>query len=162
MLGELEPDQATVADFSIARTEIKFSADGDVFYCVPTLGPAVLQSLAAALRKLSSVGRELSSTVAATDDDADRFTRVLDRIMLIGDVFATFLKPESAELFKTRLESHERGLDVNRQVVPMLHYVLEQYGLRPTEPSSDSSSGSVDGTSGTTSTAGAPVAALTR
>lgn len=78
----------------------------------------------------------------------------------IFEIFDQLLIEESAKVFRERAMSKgDRGIDVQRQLMPILYYLLEQYGVRPTQPSSDSSSGSLNVTDGITSTAGAPTEA---
>jgi hypothetical protein len=45
-------------------------------------------------------------------------------------------------------------LDLKNQVIPIMHWILERYGLRPTQPPSSSSPGSLGEIDGTSSTGG--------
>ena len=61
------------------------------------------------------------------------------------------LLPESNALFQKRLEDLENPIGLE-QAGSVIEWLLEHYGMRPTEPSSDSSTGPVSPASGTNST----------
>lgn len=114
----------TIKDFTITRKIIPFKIDDDVFEAYAILGLPQLQSVtsvAGGIRKLVDEGRH----------DA------------IFDMFDSILTEESAALFRERGLSRDprRVLDMRRQVLPVIEYLLEEYGVRPTQQSSDSSAG---------------------
>jgi hypothetical protein len=61
------------------------------------------------------------------------------------------LMPDSWERFAARLSDKTRPID-DDQMSDVVLWLLEQYGLRPTEPSSPSSDGPASPESGTSST----------
>lgn len=78
----------------------------------------------------------------------------------IAEIFNELLVPQSAARFTQRLNAKgDDGIDVKSQLLPILNYVLEKFGLRPTQPSSDSSTGSLTETDGIPSTDGSSVEA---
>jgi len=136
-------DNVRIRDFSYNPPPIEFTADGDVFYGYPVLGASTIQDLSNVL----STGH-LTPTPGQDRD-------IAETLETIAQLFDAVLKPESAELFRTRIFDRERPLDLRRQVIPIVQWILERHGLRPTQPSSSSSTGSQDETDGTTSAAGA-------
>ena len=78
-----------------------------------------------------------------------------ETIPLIIEFFTNILLPESATEFRKRATAAHR-FPIGIDTLPLLmNWFLEAYGLRPTQPSSDSSSTSEVG-DGTSSTAGVP------
>lgn len=149
-------DELDLVDFTVERRPIRFRVDQDIFTCYPTLGLASLQDLARRMRGFGQLGRELTEVENEEDVGDERFQRMTERIGQISTMFDVFMEEESAARFRERLVSRTEPLDIQKQVIPILHWVLERYGLRPTTPSSSSSTGSDDGTTSTSSTAGAP------
>lgn len=133
--------EPTMRDFSSARKPISFKADNDVFH-----GPAVLP--AAVFGELLEAAKGLGGFQLG---DAAQIKEALERIAGFTDIVLT---PETAPRFRERLLSREEPLDLTEQVLPILKYLTEVYGLRPTQAPSDSSNGS-DGAGGI-STATAP------
>ena len=125
-------DHIKIRDFTIKKKRIPFRLDDDVFEAYGVLGVTLLQELV-------DVASSLSDMVAAKKYDG------------IFDVFSRILYPEHAQRFRERgLAIGDEAIDVKRQLIPILYYLLEEYGVRPTQPSSSSSGGSpgeIDGTS---------------
>jgi hypothetical protein len=136
------------------------------------LTPATLNGIAGppAAKDFTRKRKNLDFTI-----DDDRFSAAP---MLPGDVFAEFvtlynstaetetyqqqhdllkralelaLMPDSWERFAARLSDKTRPID-DDQMSDVVLWLLEQYGLRPTEPSSPSSDGPASPESGTSST----------
>jgi hypothetical protein len=123
------PDQ--IRDFTILADPKQFRIDGDVFAAPAIISPIALKKLAALHGQLGDVGE---------------LTKDLDRTLdLIGDMFQILLPGPSGVRFKERLLSEMEPIDLNRQALPALYWLLEQYGMRPTQPSSPSPDGSTDG-----------------
>lgn len=117
--------------------------DGDVFEAPPVLGPAALLDLVGVLKKMGNLG-----ALAASPESAET------AIKAIGDVFEGILDEESGPKFAALLTSRTRPIDLRRQLMPILRWLLEEYGLRPTTASSNSSSASTPTDAGTSSTDG--------
>ena len=151
-------------DFTLPMEPKRFRIDDDVFQAPALLPAMVLKNLAHMHNQLGDV----------TTVDADNLDNMLNKI---GDMFAMFLPGSSGQRFKARLLTQGRDadpdadpprlepdpppIDLIRQALPALYWLLEEYGMRPTGPSSPSPAGSTDGPTdtpngGTSSTDGAP------
>lgn len=124
-------------DFSKKREPVEFQIDDDIFTAPSILPVPSMQELA-----------EVANAIKIETDNAKLFQR-------ITEVFDAVLTEASAKRFRQRVTSKEEPIDVE-QLVDIMLWLLEEYGLRPTQPSSDSSNGALSVTSGTLSTAGAP------
>ncbi len=129
-----EPDQG-IRDFTIHREPKQFRIDDDLFKA-----PAIISPIA--LRKITAMYTEIGD-ITALGSDIDR---TLD---ILGQIFGILLPGASGVRFKERLLSEEEPLDLIGQVIPALYWLLEQYGMRPTQPSSPSPDGSTDGQTNT-------------
>ena len=146
-----EPDAASkTPDFTIRRDPHQFRIDDDVFSAPAWLSPFALKAMANSIGKLGDLTNltDVASVVAAIDT--------------VGVIMAALMPGESGQRFKARLETEGAPgdpppIDLMKQAIPALYYLLECYGLRPTVPSSSSSAGSTaeptstpnDGTSST-------------
>jgi hypothetical protein len=121
-----------VRDFTLRREPYRFRIDDDVFVAPPIMSPRNLTKLA-----------NLHSQIGDTTDinSAEGFGRVLG---LVADMFRALLPGPSGERFVERLESDTEPIDLTGQALPIVFWLLEQYGLRPTVPSSVSSTGSTE------------------
>lgn len=152
-----EPDELTppgaydldFKDFSLPEDELRpkrFKIGADVFTAPPFIGARGLAALAGQAAKLSRLG------------DLEKFgeEELVQLLEDIGDLMVTMLDKDtkSGERFKARLLSTDNPLHLQKQVLPIIFWLIEAYGLRPTEPPSSSATGSDGG--GPTSTAGAP------
>jgi hypothetical protein len=124
-------------DFTKAKKRVEFKIDDDTFVAPKVLPIPVMQQLAQA-----------SDALKANESTAD----ALDKIV---NVFDIILIDSSATRMRERVASKDEPVDLS-QLTDILMWLLEVYGLRPTQPSSDLSAGLPDGTSGTPLTAGAP------
>lgn len=145
-------DSVRVADFSFTPSPIRFTMDGETYHCRKVLPLGAYEDV----MDMVSESNVANGTGVVSKND---LRTALDQV---AAVFAIVLTDESIGRFKERLLGRDDPLDLKEQVVPAMHWVLEQYGLRPTEPSSDSSTGSDDGTTGITLTAGVQPAASTQ
>ncbi len=127
-------------DFSRPRTRVRFAVDGDVFDAPPVIPAQVLMEFAS------------RSKAAADAGSLDQ------RLAVVLDTLETILMPESYALLSARIRDKDRPVGLE-QLNDILEWLLEQYGLRPTRPSGDSSDGSPNPESGTPSTESTPVAA---
>lgn len=126
-----EPDTNGVRDFTIRRDPIQFRIDDDVFKAPPIISPV-------ALVKLGKLHTDMGDEANITRDVEATLQRV-------GDMFTILLPGPSGQRFKERLLSEDQPIDLQQQAIPALYWLLERYGLRPTQPSSPSPTGSTDG-----------------
>lgn len=127
-------DKVDFKDFGRKRKTIAFSIGEDnVFSCVPALSLPAMQEIA---------GLAQDFTVETA---VDHFV----------DFFNLVLVPESAAKFEDKMRNDRLDPIDQEQALDIMLWVLEQYGVRPTQPSSDSSDGSQTGDGGTPSEAGA-------
>lgn len=129
------PDQngvIEVKDFSFDLTPKKFRIDPDTFYAAPELP----FGLAATVAKFKDMSEE---------DAPEKLLQFFDAILL----------DDSAARLRERATSKVEPVPM-RLCMPIINWLFEVYGLRPTPPSepSSSTSGAPDGS--TSSTAGAP------
>ena len=128
-------DEVEIKDFSYDSVTIPFRIGEDVFHAHPDIPLSVVGQIS----KLTDVRGTLEKE---------------NGVNVITDVFAEFLQDASGELFRQRV--HEKKIGV-KKITEILPWILEKYGLRPTQPSSDSPSGLGDGETGTSSTDGVPL-----
>ncbi len=163
-----EPDAAVTvpgktADFTILRAPHTFTIDDDTFKA-----PALLSSVA--LTRVVDILMELGSIDGLGRDPS----KIKPGLEAVGRAMKILLPGASGRRFIERLNSDpeqvddETGepltppIDLLRQALPAMMYLLECYGLRPTGPSSSSSNGSTDGSTpsaGASSTDGASLPA---
>lgn len=125
-------DDADIPDFSKPRTRVAFRIDDDVFESPPVLPAMVLLAYA---KKFQSLGED-----ATPEQHMDAMTGVLEMVLL----------PESYGRFSARLSSMEDpiGLDQMQQAI---EYIMEKYGMRPTQLPSGLPGGQASPESGTSS-----------
>jgi hypothetical protein len=134
-------DTVDIKDFTIKQKQIKFKIDNDIFAAHAILGLPLMQDMV-----------KLGKSIGNLEGD-EKFDGIFE-------IFDKLLTPDSSARFKQRAQSiGEDGIDVKRQLIPILYFLLETYGVRPTQQSSDSSTGLPSETDGTSSTAGQPVTA---
>jgi hypothetical protein len=134
-----------IKDFSIVWKPKRFKVDDDVFEAHPVLP---LPTLA----EMVKLGQGINLSADADPNEiVERFAGVFDLV----------LRTESAARFRARLagQGDAPALDLQHQLVPILFWLLEAYGLRPTQPSENSSTG--PNSTGEPSTDGAPPTAST-
>lgn len=121
-------------DFTRARKRIEFVIDGDEFQAAPALP-----------------GKTLTEFAKRFADIAD--TGPTDRLDVLADALSMVLLPDSAALFQKRFEDLANPIELD-QASDVIVWLLEQYGLRPTQPSSSSVTGSPNPEPGTSLTDG--------
>lgn len=129
-------------DFTKKRTQVWFELDGDKFICMRKFPMATMRKVVA---------------MKSIKDDENA-----DRIAVLVDIITSVMKPESAELFRTRVNATNTEDENGNSIIPIdmaeineiVPWLLEVYGMRPTQVSKQSSDGSsthpeiqVDGTS---------------
>lgn len=132
MTQPIPTESAPVKDFSRKRERLVFRIDDDVFEAATALPGKTLSRFATRF----------------TDIEKTPFDKQLD---VFADALAMVLLPESNSRFQKRLDDLENPIELE-QASDVITWLLEHYGLRPTEPSSDSSTGPVSPASGTNST----------
>lgn len=121
-----------VKDFSRKRERLIFRIDGDIFEAATALPGKTLARFAARFADIEKT---------PVDKQLDAFADALGMVLL----------PESNALFQKRLDDLEHPIELE-QASDVIQWLLERYGLRPTEPSSDSSTGPASPASGTSLT----------
>lgn len=116
------PVDLEIKDFTEDRKRILFKIDGDVFECNPQLPILSLLDFAA-----------MADQVGDKADDAAK--------NMFLDMFNMVLIDESAAVFIERMRDKRRPISIT-QVNDILPWIMEQFGLRPTQPSAPSSPGS--------------------
>lgn len=119
-------------DFTRKRERVTFRVDDDLFEAASALPGQTLTEFA---RRFSDIG-----TTPATD-----------QLTVLTDALAMVLLPESAARFSKRFADLENPIELE-QASEIVMWLLERYGLRPTQPSSHSASGSVNLEPGMSST----------
>lgn len=120
-------------DFSRKRTPLTFTIDGELFEAAPVLP-----------------GDIYAEFVTHYNGTADTDTYQQQHDLLKGALKLALL-PESYDRFANRLKDKERPID-DDQMADVILWLLEAYGLRPTQPSQPSSDGPASPESGTSST----------
>lgn len=126
-----------IRDFSKARKDISFRVDDDLFHAARGIPAEVLMGFAS---KFSSM-----DTSATVDEQLDAFRSLLDVVLL----------PDSLKLFNERMRDRNNPIEMD-QVEDIVTWLMEQYGLRPTELPSSSQDGQPAPVPGTTSTVSTP------
>lgn len=132
-----DQDAVNIKDFTLKRKRILFKLDDDVFEARSKISLALMQDMMRVGKSMESIEKD------------GKFERIVE-------VFNNLLVPASAERFAQRVTTNNdaEAVDAREELIPILFWLLEQYGLRPTQPSSDSSTGSPSESDGTTSTVG--------
>lgn len=134
--------QNKIRDFTLTISPHQFRIDEDIFVAPGILSPITM-------RKLANLHGTLGDRTQSSDLDG--------ALSSIAEMFRLLLSGPSGQRFAERLFSETEPIDLTRQALPVLYWLLEEYGLRPTQPSSDSSDSSTqpgtdtpsDGTSST-------------
>jgi len=129
-------DNVRYRDFSGTAEPVRFKIDNDVFEAPAVLPIPVMQELVNVADRMKNLGHDSAALNA------------------IVEVFNVILTDASARRFGERIASKSEPIGI-RQVIDIMMWLLEAYGLRPTEPSSDSSTGLPGESDGTPSVAGA-------
>lgn len=119
-------------DFTKKRSAVFFNLDGERFDCAPAVPVTSLQELA-------NYAGEVNSNNAA--DFLQKF-------------FGLVMDADNQSRIAARMVDKTNPLDMD-QALEIMHWLLEAYGMRPTQSSSDISTGSPTDGDGTPSMAGA-------
>lgn len=115
------------------KKRIRFALDEDVFEAYPSLD---------VFTAMEFMDKSETWQIAEDAEDAKRILR---------ELFALCLQPESYERFVARLQDRNNPVDV-QELPEIVVYLFEEFGLRPTRPSSDSSGSPESQDGGTRST----------
>lgn len=137
-------DEVRFKDFSMSPEPVKFTLETDDFFAPPVLPIPVMQDLVKTIKMFKNMDT----------NDEEKFDQTTDAM---GQLFQIILLSESRERFMERFNSRGRDAIGLVRTQNILMWLLEVYGLRPTQGSSSSSDGEVDGEIGTGSLAGARV-----
>ncbi len=129
-------------DFSRKRKRLVFTIDDDTFEAASTLPGDIYAEMVV---KYDGI------------DNVDAYQGQHD---LIKDALQLALLPESFERFSARMKDRANPID-DGQMADVVMWLLEEYGLRPTQPSQPSSDGPASPESGTSSTESTPPAEST-
>lgn len=120
-------------DFSRKRKRLDFTIDGDLFEAAPALPGDVFAEFV---------------TLYNTTGDTETYQQQHD---LLKQALQLALLDESWQRFTARLQDKKRPID-DDQMSDVVLWLLEEYGMRPTQPSPPSSDGPASPESGTSST----------
>lgn len=126
-----------IRDFSKKRKDISFRVDDDLFHAARGVPAEVLLDFASEFS-----GMETSATV---DQQLKAFRSMLEVVLL----------PDSLTRFNERMRDRANPIEID-QVEEIVTWLMEQYGLRPTEQPSSSQGGPPDPVPGITSMASTP------
>lgn len=118
-----------IKSFSKPRKSIRFQIDDDVFHAAPAIPAETL------VRLVSDWTNAQSEPLGAQYEG-------------FRDLIGLVLLPPSFERFSARMASREDPIEID-QVSDVIVWLLGEYGLRPTKPSSDLSDGLPSPASGT-------------
>lgn len=135
-------EPTTIRDFTLPMEPIRFRVDDDEFTAPAFLSPVALKRFAT---KFAQVQHLLANPMADIDAAIGGF----------ADLLVTLIPGESGQRLHDRLLSEDHPIDLTRQALPILYFLMEQWGLRPTQPSSSSPDGSATLSEDTSSTDGA-------
>lgn len=123
-------DEIEIRDFTNRDTTIKFKIYEHVLEAAPELPLGAMTQIA-----------KLQNLRSAIDENG------LESILDILDIFVL---DDSMQIIRGMVNDKKKPFGV-RHMMELVPWLLEEYGLRPTQPSSPSSTGLVDGETGTSS-----------
>ncbi len=127
------PPAPAARDFTKPRKRLTFTIDADTFEAASVIPGDVFAEFIT-----TSNGR----------GDVDDYQQTHD---MLKHALSLVLLPDSYKRFTARLKDHANPID-DDQMGDVLLWLLEEYGMRPTQPSQPSSDGPASPESGTSST----------
>lgn len=127
------PPAAGPKDFTRKRKRLTFTIDDDTFEAASVL-PA-----------------DVFAQFVTLYNDRVQVDTMVEQIGMLKQALELALLPESWQRFAARLADKTNPID-DDQLSDVIMWLLEEYGLRPTQPSPPSSDGSASPASGTPST----------
>jgi hypothetical protein len=137
----LSPADPEVKDFTVPVKPIKFRVAPDIFEAVGAIPGGLLMEFGAAAEQLGEV-------------------KLTEQLSLFNQMFSLVLDDDSVELFIQRMRDKKNPITLG-QAMDITNWLMEKYGMRPTQPSEASSDGQAPPASGTNLTASAPPTELT-
>jgi hypothetical protein len=131
------PPSPEVKRFEFSLEPKRFYVNDDLFEAAPALPLGVMSTIS-----------RFKNLAADGDGAAEKILEFMDMVLL----------DTSAQLLRERTTSKTRPVGI-AQLMDIINFLLEEYGLRPTVPSASSSSGSTAVDGSTPSTDGASPAA---
>lgn len=122
-------DEVEIRDFSKKRVAIEFKINGVTLRAKPAIGMATAQRVLHLREAMKN----------ATDGG---------KLAKLGELFAALLHSDSHADIGRILADEDNPVDPE-QLTDMINYVMEKQGLRPTQPSSESSGSPDSGEPGT-------------
>lgn len=119
-------------DFTVSEDPVTFRVAPDTFECVPEVSLDVLM--------------EMADVAELKGDPKSQVAKMLD-------FFDGVMTGDSYERFAARTKRGAEKPIGMRHLVPILQWMMEVYGLRPTEPSTESAGGSEASDTSSTDTA---------
>lgn len=146
MTQTIEVPTDSMKDFTTEQKPVKFNidkADGtkDIFEGISDLPALLLVEFAGMTETLSQ-------------------SSISDQPKVFKTLFELVLTEDSAARFIGRMKDKKNPISLT-QITEIMPWIMEQYGMRPTQPSSNSSAGSESQDGGTSLTENAPQPALT-
>jgi hypothetical protein len=127
-----------IRDFSKKRKQLVFRVDEDIFEAAAAIPAEVMIQFAERI----------------TTADPSKMTPK-EQVSIFRDMLEMVLLPESMSLMRKRMADARNPVDM-QQLDEIIQWLFEEYGMRPTQDPSSSSSGDSLLGSGTTSTAVTP------
>ena len=127
------PPAPAARDFTKKRKRLDFTIDSDTFEAASVIPGDVFAQFV---------------TTYNSRGDADDYQQTHD---MLKHALSLVLLPDSYERFAARLKDHANPID-DDQMGDVLLWLLEEYGMRPTQPSQPSSDGPASPEPGTSST----------
>lgn len=125
-------DNAPVRDFTRKRKRLVFRIDDDVFEAASALPGKTLGAFATRFANIEKIP-------------------VAQQLDVFAEALGLVLLPESNARFQKRLDDLNNPIELE-QASDVVTWLMEEYGHRPTQPSSPSSTGQPSPASGTSST----------
>jgi hypothetical protein len=120
-------------DFSRKRKRVHFVIDDDTFDATPAIPADLLVEF--------GVRYEQAASAESLPEQFELLTGVLELVLL----------EDSYALLRKRMKDRHNPVELD-QLNDIIEYLMSEYGLRPTQPSPDSSDGQPNPESGTNST----------
>jgi hypothetical protein len=133
VMAAAPPPAAGPKDFTRKRKRLTFTIDDDTFEAAPVL-PA-----------------DVFAQFVTLYNDRVQVDTMVEQLGMLKQALELALLHESWQRFSARLADKHNPID-DDQLSDVIMWLLEEYGLRPTQPSPSSSDGSASPESGTPST----------
>lgn len=133
-------------DFTIPREPKIFILGGATYHAPGILSPITL-------KRVGSIAAKLGGGFDVGDMTEER---LIELVTAVADALGHLVGGAHGKEIRERVLSEgDDAIDLMREALPAFTWLMEAYGMRPTRPSSPSSSGSMDGSDDTPSGVGA-------